>query len=219
MQITGPTKEIIEKLRGTPTSSLSDALDKMGITGFMSCEIKPVFGETRIVGPAVTIKDTLDSVAEPPLLALEAIDSAKKGDVIVRAADGDSRDIGLWGGLMATASKQRGIEAVVVDGGIRDVAEITKLQLPIFARSVVPSTSIGRTRVLATNVPVVCGGVKVNPSDIVVGDGDGVVVIPTQRVTQVLKTAEEIDRIENLEADDLRRGAAFVATVNKFSRL
>lgn len=184
------------------------------ITGFMSFEIKPLFGERRIAGPAVTTKDALSRIAEPPLLALKAIDSAERGDVIARTADGDSRNIGLWGGLMATASKQRGIEAVAVDGGIRDVAEMTKLQLPIFARSVVPSTSIRRTEVLATNIPVVCGGVEVNLGDIVVGDCDGVVVTPIQHVTQVLKRAEEIDRIENLEAEDLRRGAGFVATVN-----
>ncbi len=217
--IARPSKETVACLRRTPTSSLSDALDQLGVTGFMSYEIKPMSACKRIVGPAITIKDAISNTPEPPLLALEAIDLAKEGDIIVRAVDHDSKNIGLWGGLMATAAKRKGVQGAIVDGGIRDIDEIAELRFQIFARSVVPSTSLRRTRVEAINVPVICGGVRVRPGDLVVGDSDGVVVVPLEHVEEVTKRATEIDEIEKLEAQELRRGAKFVDTVKKFSRL
>jgi len=212
--------ELIKSLLSMPTASLSDALDRLAIRGFMSYEIKPLGRFGPIAGPAVTIKDAPATEKEIPLLAMQAIDSAPKGSIIVRSVEGtDARDIALWGGLMSQAAKVKGIQAAVLDGGVRDIIEAEEMKFPIYARSVVPSTSVGRTKVSAINVPIQCGGVTVALGDIVVGDADGVVAIPKQKLGEVLKLAQEIDDIEKTEVAELRRGSAMSEVIKKHARI
>lgn len=203
-----------------PTASLSDALDRLGIRGFMSHEIRPLGRYARVAGPAVTIKDTPATEKMIPLLAMEAIDSASAGSIIVRSVEGiDARDIGLWGGLMSQAAKVKGIQAAILDGGSRDFVEAEEMKFPIYARSVAPSTSVGRTKVSAINVPIECGGLTVAPGDIVVADVDGVVVIPKQKIAEVLKLAQEIDKTEKAEVIELRKGNKMAEVIKKYARL
>jgi len=211
---------LLKSLMSIPTASLSDALDRLGIRGFMSHEIKPLGRYGRIAGPAVTTKDIPTTEKEIPLLAMQAIDSASEGSIIVRSVEGtDARDIALWGGLMSQAAKVKGIRAVVLDGGARDIIEAEEMKFPIYARSIVPSTSVGRTKVSAVNVPIQCGGVTVAPNDMIVGDVDGVVVIPKQRLGEALKLAQEIDDIEKNEVVELRRGSKMSDVIKKYARL
>ena len=217
-------KKILDKsvraLVSIPTASLSDSLDRLGIRGFMSHEIRPLGKYARIAGPAVTIKDTPATEKMMPLLAIEAIDSAPKGSIVVRSVEGtDPRDIGLWGGLMSQAAKVRGIQAAVLDGGSRDLVEAATMRFPIYARSVVPTTSVGRTKVSAINVQIECGGITVAPGDLVVADVDGVVVIPKEKLPEVLKLAQEIDKIEKTEAVELRRGNKMTEVIQKHARM
>ncbi len=215
-----PDDEVLRSLVSIPTASLSDALDRLGIRGFMSYEIKPLYRFGRIAGPAVTIKDIPTGEKEIPLMAMQAIDSASKGSIIVRSVEGtDARDIALWGGLMSQAAKVKGIQAAVLDGGARDVIEAEEMKFPVYARSIIPSTSVGRTKVSAINVPIKCGGVTVAPGDIVVGDVDGVVVIPKERLNEALKLAREIDEVEKREVLDLRRGSRMTEVIKKYARL
>jgi len=212
--------ELLKSLVSIPTASLSDSLDRLGARRFMSHEIKPLGRFNRIAGPAVTIKDTPATEKEIPLLAMQAIDSASEGSIIVRSVEGtDARDIALWGGLMSQAAKVKGIQAAVLDGGVRDVIEAEEMKFPIYARSVVPSTSVGRTKVSAINVPIQCGGVTVAPGDIVVGDADGVVVIPKQKLRETLKLAREIDETEKSEVVELRRGSKMSEVIKKYARV
>ena len=212
--------KLVKSLLSIPTASLSDALDRLGIRGFMSYEIKPLGRFGRIAGPAVTIKDAPATEKEIPLLAMQAIDSAPKGSIIVRSVEGtDARDIALWGGLMSQAARVKGIQAAVLDGGARDIIEAKELKFPIYARSIVPSTSVGRTKVSAIHVPIQCGGITVAPGDIVVGDADGVVVIPKQKLGEALKLAQEIDQIEKTEVVDLRTGSAMSEVIKKYVRV
>jgi len=215
-----PDNEVMKSLVSIPTASLSDALDRLGTKGFMSYEIKPLGRFGRIAGPAVTIKDTPATEKEIPLLAMQAIDSSPKGSIIVRSVEGtDARDIALWGGLMSQAAKVKGIQAAVLDGGARDIIEAEEMRLPIYARSIVPSTSVGRTKVSAINVPIQCGGITVAPGDIVVGDADGVVVIPEQKLGEALKLAQKIDEIEKTEVVELRRGNMMSEVIKKYARV
>jgi len=210
----------VRALVSIPTASLSDSLDRLGIRGFMSHEIRPLGKYARIAGPAVTIKDTPATEKVIPLLAMQAIDSASEGSIIVRSVEGiDARDIGLWGGLMSQAAKVKGIQAAVLDGGSRDLIEAAAMKFSIYARSVVPTTSVGRTKVSAINVPIECGGITVTPGDVVVADIDGVVVIPKQRLAEVLKLAREIDKIEKAEAVELRRGNKMTEVIQKYARI
>jgi 4-hydroxy-4-methyl-2-oxoglutarate aldolase len=215
--------KIPEKLPGgllsVPISSISDALDQLGIRGVMSHEIKPVAGPTRILGAAVTIRDTSTDEKIAPSLAMEAIDLAPRGSVIVRSVEGtDARDWGLWGGLMTQAAKAKGIHAAILDGGVRDLKEIKQMKFRVCARSVVPSSSVGRSKVSVINVPIECGGVTVEAGDVIVGDTDGVVAIPRQRVTEVLSMAEKIDKAEKREMRELRNGMALTEVLKIHNR-
>jgi 4-hydroxy-4-methyl-2-oxoglutarate aldolase len=218
------TKRILDEsakpFLSIPTASLSDALDQLGIRGFMSHEIRPFGRHVRVAGPAVTIKDTPATERVIPLLAMEAIDSAPVGGIIVRSVQGiDARDIGLWGGLMSQSAKVKGIQAAVLDGGSRDLVEAEEMEFSIYARSVVPSTSVGRTKVSAINVPIECGGVTVAPGDIVVADVDGIVVIPQQKLAEVLKLAREIEKTEKAEVVELRKGNKMAEVIKKYARM
>jgi regulator of RNase E activity RraA len=212
-------KTLLKKLYKLPTASLCDALDSIGFKGFMEHSIKPILEGIKIVGPAVTIKDALSDKKESLMAALQAIDDADPGTVFVRASEGNTKDIALWGGLMGLASKSKKIEGAVLDGGVRDISELKEMKFQIFAPSVIPSTSIGRTKVIGINVPVTCGGVKVSPGDIIVGDSDGVVVIPADELEKVIEIAQKMDSIEKEEAEELRKGASFVETIKKFARV
>lgn len=218
-EIERPSKQMLERLRKIPTSSISDALDKIGFKNFMSCEIRPRIEGKKIVGPAITARDVLTTRAIPPIPILEAIDNAKRGDIIVRSVDGDARDIGLWGGLMATAAKARGLEGAVLNGGLRDIVEIKALGFQIFSRSLIPSTSVGRTEISSINVPIDCGGVLVHPGDIIVGDDDGVVVIPKEKLEAIIMVAEKIDEVERAEVEELKKGNSIVETIKKYARV
>lgn len=203
----------------SPTASLSDALDRMGKPGFMSHELRPLIPGAKIVGPAVTAKHRKAAKTTAFNRVLELIDGAKPGDVLVVSGDLDLRDVGLLGGLMATACKAKGMAGAILDGGVRDVRELREIGFQAFSRSVVPTTSLGRTDIEATNLPVVCGGVTVNPGDIIVADDDGVVVIPRAAAKEVLQRANAFDDVERKEAEDLRRGASIVETIKKYARV
>ncbi|MEM3046792.1 MAG: RraA family protein [Candidatus Bathyarchaeia archaeon] len=211
--------ELLIGLRMTPTASLSDALDRMGKPGFMSHELRPIIPGVKIVGPAVTVKHKKAAKTTSFNLCLELIDKAKPGDVFVVSGDLDLRDVGLLGGLMATAAKARGMAGAILDGGVRDVRELREMGFQVFSRSVIPTTSLGRTDIEAVNVPIVCGGVTVNPGDIIVADDDGVVVLPRASAQEALKRANEYDEVERKEAEDLRRGAPLVETIKKYARV
>ncbi|MDH5794825.1 MAG: RraA family protein, partial [Candidatus Bathyarchaeota archaeon] len=117
------------------------------------------------------------------------------------------------------AAKVKGIQAAVLDGGSRDLVEAEEMKFPIYARSVVPTTSVGRTKVSAINVPIECGGVTVAPGDVVVADVDGVVVIPKQKLAEVLKLAQDIDKIEKAEVVELRKGNKMAEVIQKYARI
>lgn len=211
--------DLRKTLYGIPTATLSDVLDALGFQGCMSYDIKPMV-EGKIVGSALTVGIKKSTVSEAPVKTLQLIDEASSGDVIVIGANGyDAKNVSLLGGLMATAAKARGVEGFVLDGGVRDLDEIKSLKLPVYARSITPITIIGRFIVEDVNKPVVCGGVQVKPGDIVVGDYDGVVVIPVEVLNKVVEKAIEIDRIEKLEAEELKQGKSIIETIKKYSRI
>ncbi|MEM3506586.1 MAG: RraA family protein [Candidatus Bathyarchaeia archaeon] len=210
----------IKELEKIPTASLSDALDKKGVKGYLSYEVKPIFPTKRIVGQAVTIKDVLTKEVVTPLPALEVIDKAKPGDIIVRAVeDGNAKDIALWGGLMSLAAKKKGIKGAVLDGGVRDILEAKAISFSIFAKSITPVTSVGRTKVVEINSSITIDGVNINPGDLIVGDNDGVVVIPINLVEDVIALAKEIDSLEKQESRELEKGKSIVEVIKKYARV
>jgi len=151
--------------------------------------------------------------------ALDAIDESPKGSVIVIAINGET-NVAVWGGLMTAGAEVNGHAGAILDGGVRDVTEIRRDSgFQVFARSVCPSTTVGRFKTLASNVPVICGGVNVNPGDLIVADPDGVVVVPKEHVDAVLEMATEIEVREAEQARLIRETKSLREGLAKYGRI
>ena len=190
-------KELVSGFRQVGTASVSDSVDKIvGKAGFLPASIRPRTSDNRIVGPAVTILESPTTEFLPPKHALDAIDEAEAGSVIVISTNGQA-EIALWGGLMTAGAVANKHEAAVLDGGVRDIVEIKKdFSFPVFSRTVSPGTTLGRLKTIASNVEILMGSVIVNSGDIIVGDADGVVCVARQYAEEVLQMSREIDARE-----------------------
>jgi 4-hydroxy-4-methyl-2-oxoglutarate aldolase len=207
---------IIQAFGEVAIASVADAVDKVcGHRGYMSSAIKPRINDKRICGPAATVLEAASDEFVPPQHALDLIDEAPRGSVIVISIESGESDVAVWGGLMTAGAVANGHVGAVLDGGIRDLTEIRRdYGFPVYARDVSPGTTLGRYRTVASQVPVRVGGIMVHPGDIVVGDVDGVVVVPHAQAAEVLAMAQEIDSRELEQAKlimaekSLRKGLA-----------
>lgn len=213
-------QELIDAFRAVATASVADSVDKMcGKRGYLDHELKPRINDKRIVGPAVTVLEGPTPEFLPPQHALELIDSAAPGSVMVIAINGEP-NVAIWGGLMTAGAFARGLAGAVLDGGVRDIVEIRRdYDFPVIARSVSPGTTLGRFKTLGANIPVVCGGIEVNPGDIIVGDVDGVVVVPRAQAEEVLKMAQDIDRRELEQAKLIVQMKSLKEGLAKYGRI
>ncbi len=210
----------IEGFMRVATASVADAVDKIaGSRGYMDHQIKPRISEKKIVGPAVTVKEGPTDEVLPPTHALDAIDESEAGSIIVIGIEGEP-NVAVWGGLMTAGAEVNRLAGAVLDGGIRDIIEIRRdSDLQVFARSVSPGTTVGRFKTLDANVPVACGGVTVHPGDLIVGDLDGVVVVPRAHVEAVLQMATEIEEREAEQARLIRETGSLREGLAKYGRI
>ena len=206
--------EIVGRLKRLYTPAISDTLDEMGITSnVLSKDIRPLLPGVVLAGPAITGKAlryreyTKIDIHEWVKVMLRMLESARRGQVFVVQTE-DSSDIACWGELMSNAARARGAAGAVTDGGVRDTPKILhmKPRFHVFAASRSPLDAKGRMEYRAFNVPVNCGGVLVNPGDFVVGDDDGVVIVPKEKILDVLKVAETRARKEDAFRKAVRRG-------------
>ncbi len=175
-----PSADTVGKYRKLYTGHV---LDHLGKHGAMHSSIKPVFAGARVCGPAVTV------LGADWRLRFTAADIAQPGDVIVIVSG--SAEHACFGDVTATRWQAKGIAGIVVDGAVRDIAGLRALAFPAFARNVTPRTFHYPAGVDhgAVNVPIACGGVVVTPGDMIVGDEDGVVVIPRAVAAELADTA------------------------------
>ncbi len=223
-----PTDALVAGFQKTTVASVADAMDQVaGRRGFMSHDMRPRTAGTgvpvKFVGRAVTalMRQATPEQASPTLSAkhsVEMIDNAKPGEVGVLTIE-NGLDVAGLGGLMGTAAKARGMAGVIIDGGVRDVGEVRALGLAVFARSVVPSSSVGRYATVDRNIAVQCGGVEVRPGDIVVAGEDGVVVVPSEQGSAVLNRAREIDQRETKMVPLIQQLKALGKAVLQFNRI
>lgn len=190
--------ELIQAFGKVTVASVSDAFDKVcGKRGYLASCIKPRFSNKRICGPAATVLEAATDDFVPPQHALDLIDEAAPGSVIVIAIEGGEPDVAVWGGLMTAGAVANGHAGAVLDGAVRNLNEIRRdYDFPVYVRDVSPGTTLGLYRTVASQVPVRVGGIMVHPGDIIVGDVDGVVVVPREKAAEVLKMAQEIDARE-----------------------
>jgi regulator of RNase E activity RraA len=197
---------------------VADALWEFGISGYLSHEIKPIL-PAKMVGPAVTVYKEPTTERLPPTHILELIDSAEPGSVMVIAIDG-YKDAATWGGLMTTGAVVNGLEGALLDGGVRDVDEIERdYSLPIFARSIHPAASVGRFKTVSANEPVEIDGVMIRPGDVIMGDRDGVVVIPAEKAEACLEKALEIDAREQEQTRYIQETKSILKGLEKYKTI
>jgi 4-hydroxy-4-methyl-2-oxoglutarate aldolase len=187
---------------------ISDVLDALGYRDqVMEATIRPVYPGAVVVGRAHTLLST-DVYAMPAdrySTEIRAIDSLGPGDVVVAATNRSTRTC-LWGELLSTAARARGARGAIIDGHTRDVGRIERMGFPVFATGMRPVDSAGRGLVIAFGEPVMCGGVIVHPGDLVFGDVDGIVVIPSAVEEEAIERAREKVAGENRAREDLERG-------------
>jgi regulator of RNase E activity RraA len=218
-----PDDALIAGFKQTYPASVSDAVELVtGQNGTMRYDMKLVTGKA-MVGRAVTslAKPAPPESATPALAtkhSVEMIDAAKPGDVGVIVMDG-TLDIAAMGNLMGTGATVRGMAGMVLDGAIRDIWDIRRMGLTVYARSSTPRTAVGHYATVAKNVPVECAGVTVRPGDIIVADEDGVVVVPQERAEDVLKKAREIDARESGMFPFIREHKSIQKAIEIFNRI
>ena len=176
-----PAPELIEAFRGIPSSNIGDCTQRMNC---MFDGIRP-FNDLPLVGTAFTVRVP----SGDNLVAQAALDYARPGDIIVIDAAGNT-DRGMVGGMMLAYAEMRGLGGFVVNGAVRDLEDIQNGSLPVYGKAVSPLGPY-RQGPGEMNVPVVCGGQVVMPGDILVGDRDGIVVIPRQEAAELLEAARK----------------------------
>ena len=200
---------------------ISDALDQVGYRNqTMHHDIRSLYMEAVAVGRAMPVLcvDVYEVPDQPYQMEIAAVDSLKPNDVLVCSTNYSTRNC-FWGELLSTAASVRGARGAIVEGFIRDTKQITEMQFPVFMTGISPVDSSGRGDVIAYNVPIECGGVKVNPGDIVFGDYDGVVVIPKKVENKVIEAALEKVSGENRTRDELLKGSTLKAVYDKYGIL
>jgi regulator of RNase E activity RraA len=199
----------------SPSCVVADSQERAGV---MRSYMRPLTKETRFVGPALTVRLEPGNQVD----CLDALSVAQDGDVIVVDAAGET-ETSIWGGLMAGLCQMKGVVGAVVDGGIRDTDEIRDLGFFIFAKGIVPRSThspySGRMDPIEVNVPIQCAGVIVHPGDLVLGDENGVVVIPLENAAEVLAKAQEQAEKEELTRAKIREGKTVEELLAEFGRL
>jgi 4-hydroxy-4-methyl-2-oxoglutarate aldolase len=200
---------------------LADILDDLGFRHqALEHNIRPVSPSFKLIGRAFTIlaTDVYEVPEEPYVKELQAVDHLAEGDVVVATTNG-SISSGLWGELLSTAARSKGARGAVIDGLTRDSSNIVEMGFPVFTRGYSPLDSKGRMEVISYGVPIRCGGVLVNPGDLVFGDHDGVVVIPERVSEEALVKA--VDKVSG--EDEMRRaleqGMGIMEAYNKYGIL
>ncbi len=200
----GTEEEIREILEQVSAANLSDALHRGGIME----GIRPLFQGIRMVGRAVTVRTYPGDWAKP----VEAIDVCKKGDVIVVDAGGVGP--ALWGELATHSALQKGVAGIVVDGAIRDTYDIAQLKFPAFTRLIMPNA--GEPKGFGEiGVPVTVGNQRVENGDWILGDDDGVVVLPRSMATEYANRGMDVLEKENRIREEIKEGS----TLSKVTEL
>ncbi|MEL1251177.1 RraA family protein [Aurantiacibacter gilvus] len=192
----------IRRAAALETATLSDALDRLGIQS--QCNgIAPRSPGFRMAGRARTI--LYGPAGDPPGSVGDYIDEIAAGEIVV-LDNGGRTDATVWGDILTEVALNRGIAGTLIDGVCRDVALCRELSYPVFSKGHWMRTGKDRVQVVGADVPVTIGTVRVCPGDLIVGDADGVIVIPRAKEDAVLDAAEEIHQVESRIREDVRGG-------------
>ena len=212
---------LLEGFRHVEVASVSDAAEQiLGHKIYMSHRMQSIF-PAKFAGFAVTVllkKDEGNKDANALAGMMAAIDGGAKDSVYVMTVE-DGADIAGMGGLMGTTMYSRGYVGAVVDGGVRDIAQLKRIGFPVYALGPVPSTSVGHYKFGGANIPMVCDGVQVQPGDIVAADADGVVVVPRTKAEEILALAQQMDFKEHSMYPIIEKFHSLQEAVRRFGRI
>ncbi len=189
--------DVIQQLGEQGSATISEA---QGRTGLLNPYMRPIYSAARVAGSAVTVS------CQPGdnLMIHAAIEVCQSGDVLVVATTSDSTD-GMFGELLATSCQTHGIRGLIIDAGVRDVADLTAMDFPVWSKAISSQGTVKATPG-SVNVEIVCAGAIVRPGDVVVGDVDGVVVIKRERASEVAALGQKRIEKEQRSRERLKAG-------------
>lgn len=200
---------------------VADALDGMGLTHQSPrVSLRPMTVSTMLVGRCRTTlwADMAHVDAKPYELELRAVDGCQPDDVLIAAAGGSMRS-GIWGELLSTAANNGGCAGAIVDGAVRDVGKMRRMNFNVYARGTCVYDSQNRQRVIDLDVPVEIDGVRFAPGDLVFADEDGIVVVPQAVEAAAIQRAWDKVHAENITRDAIKGGMKAVAAYEKYGVL
>ena len=192
-----PSHDVVPLLGQAGVATIYEA---QGRAGLMRPYMRPIYPSARVAGSAVTVL----CPAGDNLMIHAAVEICSPGDVLVVATTEDSTSA-LFGELLATSCRARGVAGLVIDGGVRDVADLTVMNFPVWSK-VISAQGPVRTSAGSVNVEIECAGTQVRPGDVIVGDQDGVVVVPRENARAVAGLTRERQAKEARNRERFRAG-------------
>jgi len=192
-----------------PDPAVARALGEFGVAtvheaqgrkGLMRSYLRPIYPDARVAGPAITIS----SHPGDNLMLHAAVELCKPGDVLVVTTTSESTD-GMFGELLGVSYRAHGLAGLIIDAGVRDIAELAAMKFPVWAKAISSQGTV-KSAPGSVNIPVVCAGAIVDPGDIIVADADGVVVVAAAEAAQVVSLASQRVAKENKTRERLRSG-------------
>jgi 4-hydroxy-4-methyl-2-oxoglutarate aldolase len=195
--ISRPDPEAVRILGEMGVATVHEA---QGRTGLMKTYMRPIYPSAKVAGPAVTVS----CQSGDNLMIHAAVAVCQPGDVLVVTTTSDSTD-GMFGDLLATSLTAHGVLGLIIDAGVRDVTELTAMDFPVWSKAISAQGTVKATPG-SVNIPIVCAGASIEPGDVVVGDMDGVVVVPREKAAEVAKASQARAAKEEKNRHSLRAG-------------